>query len=74
MRSSQFHSISACVLGLVIAFAANSQPSQKDAPTNEPAIQWYATLDRGLAEAKRTAKPILFVSAAPHCSGVSGMW
>ena len=37
-------------------------------------IQWYATLDRGLAEAKRTGKPILFVSAAPHCAGVSGMW
>jgi hypothetical protein len=28
----------------------------------------------GLAEAKRTGKPILFVSAAPHCAGVSGMW
>lgn len=41
----------------------------------EPAtIQWYATLERGLAEAKRTGKPILFVSAAPHCAGVSGMW
>ncbi len=40
----------------------------------EPAIQWYATLERGLAEAKRTNKPILFVTGAPHCSGVSGMW
>ena len=39
-----------------------------------PAIQWYATLARGLAEAERTGKPILFVSAAPHCAGVSGMW
>jgi hypothetical protein len=37
-------------------------------------IQWYATLDRGLAEAKRTGKPILLVSGAPHCAGVSGMW
>lgn len=37
-------------------------------------IQWFATLERGLAEAKRTGKPILFVSAAPHCAGVSGMW
>ena len=40
----------------------------------DPAIQWYATLERGLAEAKRTNKPILFVTGAPHCSGVSGMW
>jgi hypothetical protein len=37
-------------------------------------IQWYATLDRGLAEAKRTGKPIMLVSGAPHCAGVSGMW
>ena len=37
-------------------------------------IQWFATLDRGLAEARRTGKPILFVSAAPHCGGVSGLW
>jgi hypothetical protein len=37
-------------------------------------IQWFATLSRGLEEAKRTGKPILFVSAAPHCAGVSGMW
>ena len=37
-------------------------------------IQWYATLDRGIAEAKRTGKPIMLVSGAPHCAGVSGMW
>lgn len=41
---------------------------------NGAIIQWFATLDRGLAEAKRTGKPILFVSGAPHCAGVSGMW
>ena len=46
-----------------------------DAISKEPpAIQWYATLARGLAEAERTGKPILFVSAAPHCAGVSSMW
>ncbi|MEI6235133.1 MAG: hypothetical protein WCT04_18910 [Planctomycetota bacterium] len=37
-------------------------------------IQWYGTLAGGLEEAKRTGKPILFISAAPHCAGVSGMW
>ena len=37
-------------------------------------IQWYATLESGLKEAKRTGRPILLVSAAPHCSGVSGTW
>lgn len=42
--------------------------------SSEAAIPWFATLTRGLDEAKRTGKPILFVSAAPHCAGVSGMW
>lgn len=37
-------------------------------------IQWFATLDAGLAEAKRTGKPLLFLSAAPHCGGIPGMW
>ncbi|MBM3992791.1 MAG: hypothetical protein FJ303_01335 [Planctomycetes bacterium] len=37
-------------------------------------IQWFATWKAGLAEAQRTGKPILLVSAAPHCAGVSGIW
>lgn len=37
-------------------------------------IAWYATLERGLAEAKRSGRPILFLSAAPHCAGISGIW
>ncbi len=56
-------------------------PAEKGKPEDQTGmlpeattIQWYATLDRGLAEANRTGKPILFVSAAPHCAGVSGMW
>jgi len=36
-------------------------------------IQFFATLDAGLAEAKRTGKPVVFVSA-PHYGGVPGMW
>lgn len=37
-------------------------------------IAWYTDLNAGLAEAKRTGKPILLMSAAPSCSGVSGVW
>jgi hypothetical protein len=37
-------------------------------------IQWYATWESGLREARRTSRPILLVSAAPHCAGVSGCW
>ena len=40
----------------------------------DEAIAWYTDLDAGLAEAKRTNKPILLMSAAPSCSGVSGVW
>ena len=37
-------------------------------------IAWYGVLTEGLAEAKRTGKPILFITAAPQCRGVPGMW
>ena len=36
--------------------------------------EWFATWDGAKAEAKRTNRPILMVSAAPHCSGISGIW
>lgn len=39
-----------------------------------PKIAWFGTLKSGLAEARETGKPILFVSAAPHCLGVPGEW
>ena len=59
-------------IGLLSSETASAQPAVE--PKAAAIIQYYATLDRGLAEAKRTGKPILFVSAAPHCAGVSGMW
>jgi hypothetical protein len=37
-------------------------------------IQWFTTLEAGRAEAARTGRAILLVSAAPHCAGVSGIW
>lgn len=39
-----------------------------------PRIAWYGTLNSGLAEAKRSGRPILFISGAPQCLGVSGIW
>ncbi len=59
-------------LGLLSSQAASAQSASP--PKSDAIIPYYATLDRGLAEARRTGKPILFVSAAPHCAGVSGMW
>lgn len=39
-----------------------------------PKIAWYATLESGLAEAQRSNRPVLLISAAPQCLGVSGIW
>lgn len=61
-------------VGLLAMGRAESQTAEKDPLNSDVIIQYNATLDRGLAEAKRTGKPILFVRAAPHCAGVSGMW
>lgn len=55
-----------------------SRPGSRPSPgAYKPAsqgIQWFATLDSGLREAQRTGKPILLLSAAPHCGGVPGIW
>ena len=39
-----------------------------------PGIPWFGVLEDGLKEAERTNKPIFFVTAAPQCGGVPGMW
>ena len=44
------------------------------AAATTPKIAWYGTLKEGLAEAKRSNRPILLVSAAPQCQNVAGMW
>lgn len=37
-------------------------------------IAWFGTWSGALAEAKRTGRPILFMSAAPQCRNVPGVW
>ncbi|MEM1444246.1 MAG: hypothetical protein AAGF67_18005 [Verrucomicrobiota bacterium] len=37
-------------------------------------IGWYGVLSEGIAESERTGKPIFFLTAAPQCGGVPGMW
>jgi hypothetical protein len=51
---------------LVFLGAASAYP--------EGGIQWYATWQQGLAQARRTGRPILLVAAAPHCHNVPGIW
>ena len=61
----------------LIAPAAPASAGDKEAkaePASKTGIQWFATWEQAKAEAKRTQRPILFTSAAPHCRNVSGMW
>lgn len=39
-----------------------------------PGIKWYTTWETGLAEAKRSGRPIMFVAAATQCHGISGVF
>jgi hypothetical protein len=50
------------------------KPEKDQAKAESAGIQWYATWESAQREAKRTGRPILLVSAAPHCAGVSGIW
>jgi hypothetical protein len=50
------------------------EPDTPKAAKSAKAIQWFATWESGVAEARRSRRPILLVAAAPHCAGVSGMW
>jgi len=53
--------------------------SAMDVPDNPQAVgdagvAWYTTWETGLAEAKRSNRPIFFMSAATTCSGISGVF
>jgi len=54
----------------------NAKPDVRPAAKQAGArgITWFGTWELGLAEAKRTGRPILFTSAAPACGTVPGMW
>lgn len=52
---------------------AMSVPENKQA-IGSTGIAWYTTWETGLEEAKRSNRPIFFMSAATVCSGVSGVF
>ena len=75
----------ACSLGaadLVMAQRGGGRREQGRAPgpvevhevPTSAGIAWFGTWDQALAEAKRTDRPILFMSAAPQCQNVPGVW
>ena len=40
----------------------------------EQRIAWYGTVSTALEAAERTGRPILVMSAQPHCRGTPGIW
>jgi len=68
--------IVALALGVATAGAQPPATTPKDQAKGAPqaGIQWYAIWQDAQREAQRTGRPILLVSAAPHCAGVSGIW
>lgn len=58
------------VLALVLILGSPASAGE----TASGGIQWFATWEQAAAEAKRTQRPILLISAAPHCRNISGMW
>lgn len=60
--------------GIACMLAVATMASSAAAQVVPPRIAWYGTLESGLAEAQRSGRPILFLSAAPQCLGVSGIW
>lgn len=55
-------------IGLVIMGVRSADAS------SEEGIAWIPTINQGLTEARRLNKPVMLISAAPACAGVSGIW
>ena len=58
------------VFSLLAALFAIDVP----ASGGEPQVAWYGTLKGGLAEAKRTGRPILLVTGCAFIHRVPGVW
>ena len=53
---------------------AQAQAQALKAAAKAEKIAWHGTWKGGLAEAQRTGKPIMLVSAVPQCHSVPGVW
>ena len=63
-----------CFAVAIVALCATALPNSQAAELAKGGIQWFATLEPARRVAEKTGRPILFLTAAPHCGGVSGMW
>lgn len=51
-----------------------SDLGESDADLGSAGIAWYPILEDGLAEAKRSNRPIFFMAVASQCGGISGVF
>ncbi|MEK7468012.1 MAG: hypothetical protein AAB074_11405 [Planctomycetota bacterium] len=58
----------------LVLLAGISCPGLAEEAGTRSGIAWYGTWERGLRVAKSTGRPILLISAAPQCHGISGLW
>ena len=75
------HLLTSLILTAAMTTLAGAQPPRggppgpgKVEPQEGKRIQWHGTVAGGMAEAKRLQRPVLLVSAAPHCHQVPGVW
>lgn len=53
---------------------ADEAPADSSLAVGAAGVAWYTTWESGLAEAKRSGRPIFFMSAATCTRGVSGVF
>jgi hypothetical protein len=58
-------------LSLLLIMTTASASAEENPPKR---IAWHGNLEKGLALAKQTNRPVFLVSGAPACLGVPGIW
>lgn len=70
-----FLSLALVTGGLITAQGGPPRPGPTmDWSTVENRIAWHGTVKGALDAAKRTGRPLLVMSAQPHCHGTPGIW
>ena len=60
--------------GVGSSFAQEKPGAAASSARQGGGIAWLGTLKSAHAAAARTGRPLLLISAAPHCHNVSGLW
>lgn len=66
--------LSLALAALLLLPTRAGEAGEAERVSSPAAIQWFGTWEQGLAEARRTGRPILLTAAAPQCRGISGIW